>query len=101
MVGCFEDERPVLRGCAVENFEVEQDGVNYLEHSSVENSGPALWLMGSWPKLWREDVVNLSFHYIQAEDLKRSKMFGSFVDEFERVRRIATKCLNSDNPFRV
>ena len=55
---------------------------------SVGNSGSALL-----PVTVAETLAGgcqPSFQYIQAEDLKRSKMFGSFVDEFERVRRIAT-----------
>ena len=90
MVGCFEDERPfyVDAWAGGKILEVEQME-NYLEHSSVENSGSALLPVTVAETLAR-GCRNLSFHYIQAEDLKRSKMFGSFVDEFERVRRIAT-----------
>ncbi len=90
VVGCFEDERPFYLDAWAGGkiLEVEQME-NYLEHSSVEGSGSVLLPVTVAETLAR-GCRNLSYHYLRAEDSKKSKMFGSFVDEFERVRRIAT-----------
>ena len=90
VVGCFEDERPFYLDAWAGGkiLEVEQME-NYLEHSSVEGSGSALLPVTVAETLAR-GCRNLSYHYLRAEDMKKSKMFGSFVDEFERVRHIAT-----------
>lgn len=90
VVGCFEDDRPFYLDAWAGGkiLEVEQME-NYLEHSSVEDSGSALLPVTVAETLAR-GCRNLSYHYLQAEDIQKSKMFGSFVNEFERVRRIAT-----------
>ena len=90
VVGCFGAERPFYLDAWAGGkiLEVEQME-NYLQHSSVEGSGSALLPVTVAETLAR-GCRNLCFHYLRAEDVKKSKMFRSFVDEFEHIRRIAT-----------
>jgi regulator of sirC expression with transglutaminase-like and TPR domain len=89
MLGCFSEEKPfyVDPWSGGKIHEVEDMEV-YLEDYSIEDSTSALLPVTVADTLVR-GCRNLVRHYLLAEDEPKSRLFNSFVLEFERVRRIA------------
>lgn len=89
MVGCFTENRPfyIDSWSGGKILELEQME-NYLEHSSIEGSGSALLPVTVAETLAR-GCRNLVHHFLLSQEPEKSKMFGSFVKEFERVQRLA------------
>ncbi len=90
MVGCFAEDRPFYldswSGGRI--FELEQME-DFLEHSSVEDSGSALLPVTVGETLCR-GCRNLVHHFLLAKEPAKSKLFSGFVKEFERVHRLAS-----------
>ena len=89
MVGCFSENRPfyIDSWSGGKILELEQMD-NYLEHSSVEGSGSALLPVTVAETLAR-GCRNLVHHFLLSKEPEKSKMFGNFVKEFERIQRLA------------
>ena len=90
MVGCFKEDRPfyVDAWSGGKILELEQME-NFLEHSSVEDSGSALLPVTVGETLSR-GCRNLVHHFLLAKDSEKSNLFSGFVQEFERVQRLAS-----------
>jgi regulator of sirC expression with transglutaminase-like and TPR domain len=89
MVGCFSEERPFYvdpwsGGRVYEVDQIEE----FLGDYSIEDSGSALLPVTVADTLVR-GCRNLIHHYLKAEDPEKSRVFTSFVCEFERIQRIA------------
>lgn len=90
MVGCFSEERPfyVDPWAGGKSYDLDQmEG--FLEEYSIEDSGSALLPVTVADTLSRA-CRNLVHHYMKGEDHSKSRLFHSFVLEFERIQRITT-----------
>lgn len=90
MVGCFSEDRPFYLDAwsGGKILELEQME-NFLEHSSIEDSGSALLPVTVGETLCR-GCRNLVHHFLLAKDPEKSNLFSGFVKEFERVQRHAS-----------
>lgn len=90
MVGCFSDDQPFYLDAwsGGKILELEQME-NYLEHSSIEDSGSALLPVTVGETLCR-GCRNLVHHFRLAKDQEKSDLFSDFVKEFERVQKLAS-----------
>ena len=90
MVGCFAEERPfyIDAWSGGKILELEQME-NFLEHSSIEDSGSALLPVTVAETLCR-GCRNLVYHFQLSKNPEKSSLFDDFVKEFERVQRLAS-----------
>jgi hypothetical protein len=90
MVGCFAEERPfyIDAWSGGKILELEQME-NFLEHSSIEDSGSALLPVTVAETLCR-GCRNLVYHFQLSKNPEKSSLFDEFVKEFERVQRLAS-----------
>ena len=90
VVGCFSEERPFYLDpwAGGKFYDFDQMG-GFLEEYSIENSGSALLPVTVADTLAR-GCRNLVHHYSLAEDQGKSRLFNTFVLEFERIQGIAT-----------
>ncbi|MDG1137922.1 MAG: transglutaminase-like domain-containing protein [Opitutales bacterium] len=90
MVGCFAEEKPFYVDAWSGGKILELDQMeNFLEHSSIEDSGSALLPVTVSETLCR-GCRNLVYHFELSKDSEKSNLFSSFVKEFERVQRLAS-----------
>ena len=90
MVGCFAEERPfyIDAWSGGKILELEQME-NFLEHSSIDDSGSALLPVTVAETLCR-GCRNLVYHFQLSKNPEKSSLFDDFVKEFERVQRLAS-----------
>jgi len=90
MVGCFAEERPfyIDAWSGGKILELEQME-NFLEHSSIEDSGSALLPVTVAETLCR-GCRYLVYHFQLSKNPEKSSLFDEFVKEFERVQRLAS-----------
>ena len=90
MVGCFAEEIPFyVDAWSGGKILVLDQMENFLEHSSIEDSGSALLPVTVSETLCR-GCRNLVYHFELSKDSEKSALFSGFVKEFERVQRQAS-----------